>query len=151
MPQKRIPKQALPVIPNGKMPVRWSRLRWLNHIEDLGRNPLGLSLGKMKEIMKDCDVWKIWRCCHRNPNGKARKEKSSNYFKIKTNTWCVNNAFEVFLFSQNMLSYPNQISKLQIGNLVISLIILIWLRKIVRATIEALAVQFSNNHYIYIY
>ena len=59
MPQERLPKQALSAIPNGKRPVGRPRLRWLNHIEGLKWNRLGLSLREMKEVVEDHDVWRL--------------------------------------------------------------------------------------------
>ena len=60
MPQERLPKQVLSAIPNGKRPVGRPRLRWLNHIEGLGCNRLGLSLNEMKkEVVQDRDVWRL--------------------------------------------------------------------------------------------
>ena len=38
MPQERLSKRALSVIPNGKRLVGRPRLRWLNHVEGLGWN-----------------------------------------------------------------------------------------------------------------
>ena len=52
-------KQALSAISNGKRPVGWPRLRWLNHMEDLGWNRLGLSFSEMKEVVEDRDVWRL--------------------------------------------------------------------------------------------
>ena len=59
MPQERLPKQALSAISNGKRPVGRPRLRWLNYIEGLGWNRLGLSLSEMKEVVEDRDVWRL--------------------------------------------------------------------------------------------
>ena len=59
MPQERLPKQALCAIPNGKRPVGRPRLRWLNNIEGLGWNRLGLSLSEMKEMVEDRDVRRL--------------------------------------------------------------------------------------------
>ena len=58
MPQERLPKQALSAIRNGKRPVGRPRLGWINHIEDLGWNRLGLSLSEMKEVVMDRCVWR---------------------------------------------------------------------------------------------
>ena len=52
MPQERLPKQALSVIPIGKRPVGRPRLRWLNHIEGLEWNHLRLRLSEMKEVVE---------------------------------------------------------------------------------------------------
>ena len=39
-----------------KRPVGRPRLRWLNHIEGLGWNRLGLSLSEMEEVVEDRDM-----------------------------------------------------------------------------------------------
>ena len=78
MPQERLPKQALSAIPNGKRPVGRPRLGWINHIEDLGWNRLGLSLSEMKEVVMDRCVWRHnLELLPRDPSGKAGKEKVS--------------------------------------------------------------------------
>ena len=59
MPQERLPKQTLFAVPNGKRPVGRPRQRWMNHIEDLGWNRLGLTLEEMKEVVEDRDVWRL--------------------------------------------------------------------------------------------
>ena len=59
MPQERLSKQALSVIPNGKRHVGRPRLRWLNHMEGLAWNRLGLNLSEMKEVVEDRDVWRL--------------------------------------------------------------------------------------------
>ena len=57
--QERLSKQALSVIPNGKRFAGLPRRSWLNHIEDPVLNRLGLSLDKMKEVVKIRGVWRL--------------------------------------------------------------------------------------------
>jgi len=48
MPQERLPKQAL-----------LAKVRWVDFIEDLGWNRLGLQPSEMLEVMLDRDVWRL--------------------------------------------------------------------------------------------
>ena len=76
MPQERLQKQALSAIPNGKRPVGRPRLKWLNHIEGLGWNRLGLSLSEMKEVVEDRDVLRLnLELLPRDPHGTVGIEK----------------------------------------------------------------------------
>ena len=59
MPQERIPKQALFATPHGKRPVGRSIKRWMDHVEDLGWNRLGLCLREMNEVVENRDVWRL--------------------------------------------------------------------------------------------
>ena len=55
MPQERLPKQALLAKANWRKPVGRSRTRWIDYIEDLGWNCLGL---QPSERMEDREVWR---------------------------------------------------------------------------------------------
>ena len=57
MPQERLPKQTLFVEMSGKRPVGRPRTRWLNYIEDLGWNRLGLHPSEMQFVLVDREVW----------------------------------------------------------------------------------------------
>ena len=59
MPQERLPQQALLAKPDGKRPVGRPRKSWMNHVEDLGWNRLGLGPNEMKEVMMDREVWRL--------------------------------------------------------------------------------------------
>ena len=59
MPQERLPKQALLVKANGRRPIRQTRTRWTNSIEDLGWNRLGLHPSETMDVMKDREVWRL--------------------------------------------------------------------------------------------
>ena len=59
MPQERLPKQALLAKANGRRLVGRPRTRWIDYIEDLGWNRLGLRPGKMMDVMKDREVWRL--------------------------------------------------------------------------------------------
>ena len=56
MPQERFPKQALFAAPDGKRPVGRPRKGWMDHVEDLGWNRLGLYRNEMKEVVEDRNV-----------------------------------------------------------------------------------------------
>ena len=55
MPQERLPKQVLLAKANWRRPVGQSRTRWIDYIEDLGWNCLGL---QPSERMEDREVWR---------------------------------------------------------------------------------------------
>ena len=59
MPQERLPKQALLARMRGKRPVGRPRTRWVNYIEGLGWNRLGLLPSEMKDVVEDRDVWRL--------------------------------------------------------------------------------------------
>ena len=59
IPQERLPQQALLAKPDGKRPVGRLRKSWMNHVEDLGWNRLGLGPNEMKEVMMDREVWRL--------------------------------------------------------------------------------------------
>jgi len=59
MPQKSFPKQALLAKVKGKRPVRRTRTRWEDYIEDLGWNRLGLESNEMLEVVADRDVRRL--------------------------------------------------------------------------------------------
>ena len=84
MPQKRLPKQTLYADMSGKRPVGRPRTRWLDYIEDLGRNRLGLCPSEIQSVSVDRDmsrIQKIWSCWPCNPLGKAGEEKRRNKIK----------------------------------------------------------------------
>ena len=56
MPLERLPKQALLAKSNGKIPVGPLITRWINYIEDLGCNLLGLHPRKIMKEMEDREV-----------------------------------------------------------------------------------------------
>ena len=51
MPQERLPEQALLAKASGRRPVGQPRTRWINYIEDLGWNRLGLHSRKMMDVI----------------------------------------------------------------------------------------------------
>ena len=53
MPLERLPKQALLAKANGGRPVGRPRTTWINYIEDLGWNRLGLNPSEMMDEMED--------------------------------------------------------------------------------------------------
>ena len=57
MPQERFPKQALLAKENKKRPVGRPRTTWINCIEDLGWNRLGIYSSKMVEVIEDRNAW----------------------------------------------------------------------------------------------
>ena len=56
MPQERLPKQALHAKADERRPVGRLRTKWINYIEDLGWNRLGLHPSKMVEVMENREV-----------------------------------------------------------------------------------------------
>ena len=71
MPHEWLPKQTLYAKVSEKRPVGRPRTRWLDYIEDLDRNRLGLT--KIYSL--------IWSYCPRNPPGKAGEEKKKEIAK----------------------------------------------------------------------
>ena len=59
MPHERLPKQALLVKANGKIPVGRPRISWTNYIEDLGWNRVRLHPSEMMDVMEDREVWRL--------------------------------------------------------------------------------------------
>jgi len=59
MPQERLPKQVLLGKVKGKRPVGRPRTRWVDYIEDLGWNRLGLQPSEMLAAVADRDVWRL--------------------------------------------------------------------------------------------
>ena len=59
MPQKILPKQALHAKANGRRPVGRLKTRWINYIEDLGWNRLGLHPSEMMDVMEGREVWRL--------------------------------------------------------------------------------------------
>jgi len=57
MPQERFPKQTLRVKLKEKRPV--GRTCWVDYIEDLGWNRLGLQPSEMLAVVVDRDVWRL--------------------------------------------------------------------------------------------
>ena len=57
MPLERLPKQILHAEVSGKRPVGRPRTRWLDYIEDLGWNSLGLHPSEMQSVLVDREVW----------------------------------------------------------------------------------------------
>ena len=53
IPHERLPKQALYAKVSWKRPVGRPRTRWLDYIEDLGWNRLGLYPSKMQFVLVD--------------------------------------------------------------------------------------------------
>ena len=58
-PQKRFPKQTLYAKVSGKTPVGRPRTRWLDYIEDLSWNRLGLYPSEMQSVLVDRKVYFI--------------------------------------------------------------------------------------------
>jgi len=54
--QERLPKQALLAKVKGKRPVGRLRTRWVDYIEDIRWNRLGLQPSEMLEVVADRDV-----------------------------------------------------------------------------------------------
>ena len=76
MPQERLPKHALLAKANGGRSIKRPRARWANYIEDLGWNRLGLHPSKMKDVIKDREVWWLnLELLPRNHHGKAGNEE----------------------------------------------------------------------------
>ena len=59
MPQERLTKQTLYAEVSEKRPVGRPRTRWLDYIEDLGWNRLGLHPNKMQFVLVDREVWRL--------------------------------------------------------------------------------------------
>ena len=59
MPQGRLPKQTFLAKANGRRPVGRFRTIWINYIEDLGWNRLGLHPSEMMDVMEDREVWRL--------------------------------------------------------------------------------------------
>ena len=59
MPQERLSKQTLYAEVSGKRPVGRPRTRWLDYIENLGWNSLGLRPSKMKSVLVDREMWRL--------------------------------------------------------------------------------------------
>ena len=57
MPQQRLRKQALYAEASEKRPVGWPRTRWLDYIEDLDWNRLGLYPSKMQAVLVNQKMW----------------------------------------------------------------------------------------------
>ena len=57
MSQERLHKQALLAKANRRRAVERPRTRWIDYIEDLGWNRLGLHPSEMLEVMEDRGVW----------------------------------------------------------------------------------------------
>ena len=59
MPQERLSKQVLSALSNDKRPVGRPRKRWMDHVEDLTWNRLGLRQNEANEVVNDRDVWRL--------------------------------------------------------------------------------------------
>ena len=59
MPQERLHKQTLYAKVSGNRPVERARTRWLDYIEDLGWNRLGLYPSEMHSVLVDREVWRL--------------------------------------------------------------------------------------------
>ena len=59
MPQERLPKKTLLEKVKKKRPVGQPRTRWLDQMEDLAWNHLGLGPSEVKEVVQDRDVWRL--------------------------------------------------------------------------------------------
>ena len=57
MPHERLPQQTLYAKVSGKRPVGRPQTRWLDYIEDLGWNRLGLHPSEMQSVLVDREVW----------------------------------------------------------------------------------------------
>ena len=72
MTQERLPKHVLLAKANGGRPFKQPRARWANYIRDLGWNRLGIHPSKMKDVIKDREVWWLnLELLPRNHHGKA--------------------------------------------------------------------------------
>ena len=78
MPHERPPKQTLYVEVNGKRPVRRSRTRWLDYIEDLVWNRLGLNTSEVQFVLVDREVWRLnLELLPPQPSRKRKKSKTA--------------------------------------------------------------------------
>ena len=59
MSQERIPKQVLLARMVGRRPIGRPRTRWLDYIQNLGWDRLGLRPNEMKEVVVDREVWRL--------------------------------------------------------------------------------------------
>ena len=59
MPQERLPKQSLLAEAKGKRPLGRPRTRWLDQVEGLAWNRLGLQPNEVQEVVKDREVWRL--------------------------------------------------------------------------------------------
>ena len=76
MHQEKLPKQALLAKANGRKLVGWPRTRWINYIEDLRWNCLGLHPSEIMDVMEDREVWQLnLELLPCNPHGKMGNEK----------------------------------------------------------------------------
>ena len=59
MPHEWLLRQTLYAEVTGKRPVGRPRTRWLDYIEDLGWNRVGLHLSEMQSVLVDREVWRL--------------------------------------------------------------------------------------------
>ena len=59
MPKERLSKQALLAKANGRSPDGRPRTRWIDYIEDLGWNRLGLHPSEMMDVIEDRELWRL--------------------------------------------------------------------------------------------
>ena len=59
MPHERLPQQTLYAKVSGKWPVGRPQTRWLDYIENLGWNRLGLYPSEMQSVLIYRDVWRL--------------------------------------------------------------------------------------------
>ena len=59
MPEERFPKQILYAEFNGKRPVGRPQTRWIDYIEDLGWNCLGLCQSEIQTVLVKREVWRL--------------------------------------------------------------------------------------------
>ena len=59
LPHEQLPKQTLYAKVSGERSVGRPRTRWLDYIEDLGWNRLGLYPSEMQSVLVDREMWRL--------------------------------------------------------------------------------------------
>ena len=85
MPHERLPKQTLYAEVSGKRPVKKSRTRWLDYIEDLGWNRLGLYPSEMQSVLVDREVWRL-NLKQLPPQKLVKKKKEDSFHEFNNRT-----------------------------------------------------------------
>ena len=94
MPQERLPKQILHAKVNGMRPVGRPQTRWLDYIEELRWNGLGLCPSKMRSMLLDREARRRnLELLLPQPSGKAgEEEKKKELQHISYNLFILRNA-----------------------------------------------------------
>ena len=109
---KRLFKQTLCAKVSGKRPVGKPRTRWLDYIEDLGWNRLGLYPSEMQYVLVDRAVWRLnLETLHLQPSRKSgwrKKKKVTSIFEVFLATFLFYKLTDLLLFTEvTLLEYFN--------------------------------------------